>query len=48
MNRNAVWLDTPLNEIAGFVACLWGTPASEAVTSVTSRRSRFTPGRGPA
>ncbi|VTU00189.1 unnamed protein product [Gemmataceae bacterium] len=48
MNWNVVWLDAPLNEIARFMARVWGTPASEAVTSVTSRRSRYTPGRGPA
>jgi ethanolamine utilization microcompartment shell protein EutL len=37
MNWNVVGLDAPLNEIARFMARVWGTPASEAVTSAMAR-----------
>ena len=37
MNWNVVWLDAPLNEIAAFVARVWGTPASEAITTAMAR-----------
>lgn len=37
MNWTVIWLDAPLNEIARFMARVWGTPESEAITTAMAR-----------
>ena len=37
MNWTVIWLDGPLNQLARFVAAVWGTPAGEAITQAMAR-----------
>ncbi len=37
MNWTVIWLDGPLNQLARFVAAVWGTPASAAITQAMAR-----------